>query len=93
MKLQELQHLAAAGVRVEISAADILDVCQELARAHGKETQTAAEFIPLSEATELYRRSDKTLRKYIADGILRGYKNGGKWSVESPAAHINRLSV
>ena len=91
MKLDELRHLAEAGVRVEISAADLLGVCSELTERARREP--APEFVPLAEATGMYRRSNKSLIRDISTGVCKGYKQGGVWMVETPATRARRVAV
>lgn len=88
MKLQELQHLAAAGVRVEITASDLLEVCTKLAQPKVEQP----EYIPVKQAADLYGRCEKSIYADIQNGIIVGIKHGGVWRVETPATRARRLA-
>lgn len=88
MKLQELQHLAAAGVRVEITASDLLEVCTKLAARPVEQP----EYIPVKQAADLYGRCEKSIYSDIQHGVIVGMKHGGVWRVETPATRARRLA-
>lgn len=90
MTLEQLQHLADAGVKIEISAADLLAVFDQIA---GKQRKTVGiPTCPLDEAARLYGKNERTIRRWIADGVLWADKTGGVWSVETPQARYERIN-
>lgn len=87
MTLEQLEHMAQAGVRVEMTAQDVLKIAQSMAI----ETKPVVEYIPLKEACSRYNCSRNTMANRIAKGVYRAYKDGGSWNVESPASRADRL--
>lgn len=90
MTLQELRHLAQAGVKIEIGAADLLGVLEELSQPKPMQSHTPL-FVPLGEAVRQYGKSPKTLLKYVRDGIVRGELMGGRWQIEDRLARDKRI--
>jgi hypothetical protein len=45
---------------------------------HGQKTRRPARRVPLAEGSEYSRLSVKTLRRYIAAGLITGYRVGPK---------------
>lgn len=90
MTLEQLKHLAQAGVKVEVSAADLLQVVTELTKP--KQESHAPQFIPMSEAERAYGRNRKALMRYVRDGIIKGEMLGGRYMLEAPLTRYNRLN-
>lgn len=93
MTLEQLQHLAQAGVKVEISAADLLQVFKSIAEQAKAQETCEKQLISIHEAERAYYKSRKTIVKMIETGVLHGEKLGGTWAVESPSARAARLRM
>lgn len=91
MTFQELQGLAQAGIVLQVSASDLLQVLVELQQS-ATPLRRERRFVNLQEAQLLYGKQAKTLRKYIAEGSIEGEKVGGEWWVERPEDRQTRLA-
>ena len=92
MSLQELRDMANGNIRVELSAADLLQVI-ETAIATFIAARPKDEMVDTKTACKLYHVSDeRTIIKRIKDGNYKGEKIGGQWYVETPAMRAERLS-
>lgn len=89
MKIEELRLLAKAGVKVEISAAELLQVLQAMVQRPA----TPENWLSLAAASAKYQKNPKTLARYIHTGVLRGMKVGGVWLVEDPESRAKRLNI
>lgn len=87
---RDLELLSEHGVSLSITAADILNLLDSLDATRMFE-QPSGEKVPLRDGIRLYKKSYKTLRKYINAGVLKGEKIGGQWYVETPQQRERRL--
>lgn len=87
--IKDLELLAAHGVALTITAADVLQLVETLQGA----SRRTPEMIPLGKAAEVYHKCRKTIKKYINDGLIRGEMLGGEWMVETPEARAARLML
>lgn len=88
MTIEELRGLAQAGVKIEISAAELLQAfTQMIERQQPKEWK----LLTLQEAAVEYGCSVRTVQRHIKDGVIRGEQIGGVWRVESPRTRYERV--
>lgn len=72
---------------IMISREDYLRMVNDAARLMSERRLT------LKEAAVAYGKDERTIRKYIKDGIIQATKTGGEWEIETPQARANRLSI
>lgn len=88
MTIDELRGLAQAGVKIEISAAELLQAFTQMIE---KQQPKEWKMLTLREAAAEYGCSVRTVQRHIKDGVIRGEQIGGVWRVESPQARYDRL--
>lgn len=71
---------------VMLTKGDVLAIADELARVRTRPMLT------LKEAAAAYGMDERTIKARVQAGIIAGKKEGGTWSVESPAARMIRLN-
>lgn len=71
----------------QITAADLLQVI----RSMQPQARPVGRTITMRQAVAEYGKSEKTLTKWIKDGILRAEKVGGCWEIESKESRAERL--
>ena len=80
MTFNDLKYLAAQGVILQISAADLLEVVQHTNREQ-KVPQKPIKPLNMRQASEFYGYDRKTITKYIKDGNIKGMKRGARWEI------------
>lgn len=70
----------------------IRNVCIEVFNGVDNKTVTN-EWLSLQQAAEAYRRDRSTIVRWCNAGILRGFKTGSIWQVESPAMRNKRITL
>lgn len=96
MRLEELKQYASMGVFLTISAADLLQVLESMVAGNKLQQQgdNSADLRPytMQEACKEYGKSEKTLKRWVADGLLLGEKKGARWEFENRHARVARLN-
>lgn len=82
MTIEELRQLPDVTV---ITKADVLEIARHIA------TELQTRTLNKSEATIAYGIDGRTLEKRIKAGVIKGFKDGGEWCIETPAHRANRL--
>lgn len=79
MSTAEIELMARYNVKIEMSAADVLELARQLSRNNAESS-----LIPINEAAKLYHRTTRSLYSYIKNGTIRAEKKRGIWFVERP---------